>query len=101
MEVVPNPDSPLVYHHDFAAHSDFGRSSLLMPEQDWCCSLMGRCTLFPSFCNEGTGAHYHISTLSLHMPHRPERLLLTVVRSFEVLHLFCRCGSRSVVSGDH
>jgi len=63
---------------------------------------MGRCTLFPSIGNDGTGAHYHISTLSLHMLHRPGRLWLTVVRSFEVsLYLFCRCGWRSVVSGDH
>jgi len=71
MEVVPSPNSPLVHHDDFAAHSDFGCSSLPMPEQDWCCSSIGGCSVFPSFYNEGRGAHHHISSLSSHMPHRP------------------------------
>jgi hypothetical protein len=58
-------------------------------------------TLFPLVGNGGRVSHCHISALSLHMLHKPERLLLIAVRHFEVfLRPFYHCDLQSAVLGD-
>jgi hypothetical protein len=68
-------------------------------------AVVSSCTLIPLICNESTGAHHYISSLSLHIVYRPNPGISGNLEIFEIsvfvfVFVLCGCRSWSVFSGD-